>query len=98
MVKKVVWSIDAKRQLRDAYHYIRKDSLQNAIKVRKDIVDIARKLPQHPEKYNTDKYKYCNDNSYRAFEKHHYRISYRVLETQIRILRVRHTSMEPSEY
>ena len=98
MVKKVLWSIEAKKQLKDAYEYIREDSLQNAIKVRKEIVESVRNLPQHPEKYNPDKYKYSNDGSYRAFERHRYRISYRVLENEIRILRIRHTSMESLEY
>jgi len=52
----------------------------------------------HPECYGPDKYKLNNDDTYRAFEKHRYRIAYRVLDTEIRILRVRHTSMEPQGY
>lgn len=32
------------------------------------------------------------------FEKHHYRIAYRYKDTIVRILRVRHTSMEPGKY
>ncbi|MBK8607580.1 MAG: type II toxin-antitoxin system RelE/ParE family toxin [Chitinophagaceae bacterium] len=45
-----------------------------------------------------DKFKENNDGSYRAFEKHHYRISYRFDNRVIRILRVRHTSREPILY
>ena len=52
----------------------------------------------YPEKFPLDKYKINNDGSYRAFEKHRYRVAYRVLETEIKIITIRHTSMEPIEY
>lgn len=99
MVKvKVVWSDEAKAQLKAAYKFIRQSSPQNAENVRADIVTIIRNLPSNPEHYPPDKYKLDNDGSYRAFEKHKYRVAYRVLEKEIRILRVRHTKMEPLEY
>ncbi|MGB0948547.1 MAG: type II toxin-antitoxin system RelE/ParE family toxin [Marinirhabdus sp.] len=40
-------------------------------------------------------HKIGNDGSYRAFEKHSYRVSYRITENEIRILRLRHTSRNP---
>jgi len=52
----------------------------------------------NPEFYGSDKYKKENDGSYRAFEKHHYRINYRFTDNVIRVLRVRHTGREPKEY
>lgn len=66
--------------------------------VRTDIADIIKSLPLNPHKFPKDKYKLANDGSYRAFEKHTYRIAYRILEFEIRILRVRHTGMEPKDY
>jgi len=85
-------------QLKTAINYIKKDSSQNALKVKNDIFTVAKSLPLQPEKFPLDKYKIDNDGGYRAFEKHHYRVTYRVTETEIRVLTIRHTSMEPFEY
>ena len=85
-------------QLQQAYNYIKKDSLKNSLKVKKDIFSACMAIANHPEKYTIDKYKLENDDSYRAFEIHRYRIAYRILKTEIRILRLRHTNMEPLEY
>ena len=95
---RVVWSADARMQLKEVYKYIAKSSVQNATKVRSDIINATRKIPLNPYLHTPDKYKVDNDGTYRAFEKHRYRIAYRVFEKEIRILRVRHTSMEPEGY
>lgn len=94
----VVWSDEAKAELKSIYKYILQDSPKNATKVRSDVVDITRKLSLNPDQHAPDKYKLNNDGSYRAFEKHKYRVVYRIRENEIRVLRVRHTKMEPLEY
>jgi len=88
----------AASQLKHACAYIKKDSPKNSLKVKKDILSAFTALSLSPEKYPPDKYKRDNDGSYRAFELHHYRIVYRVLPAEIKILTLRHTSMEPIEY
>jgi plasmid stabilization system protein ParE len=97
-VRKVFWDEEARQQIRSIYEYIKVDSPRSANKVRDDIIALTRKLPSQPESHPPDKYKADNDGSFRAFEKHHYRISYRIREKEIRILRVRHTKMNPQEY
>ncbi|MBS1529872.1 MAG: type II toxin-antitoxin system RelE/ParE family toxin [Bacteroidetes bacterium] len=94
----VVWSNSAKAELKKAFDYISLDSLQNAIMVRDNLIDMSVDLTQNPEKHPLDKFKTNNDGTWRAFEKHHYRISYRVLTGQIRIVRMRHTSQSPLIY
>jgi len=66
--------------------------------VKNALIDLTIDLPQNPEKYPLDKFKTNNDGTWRAFGKYHYRISYRILENQIRIVRVRHTSKSPLTY
>lgn len=97
-VKRVFWSAKSRKQLQFAHEYINRESPKNANKVRDDIIAISNKLSIHPEIYSLDKYKIDNDGSYRAFEKHRYRVAYRILKDSIRILRVRHTGMEPLFY
>lgn len=96
--KIVVWTKRSQNQMKDAFDYISKDSAQNAHKVLEDIVIAVTKAAKNPEFYNPDKFKKNNDGSYRSFEKHRYRITYRFTANTIRVLRVRHTSMEPKMY
>lgn len=94
----VVWSNSAKAELRKAYEYIALDSLQNAKMVRDTLIDLTIDLPKHPEKHPADKFKKDNDGTWMAFEKYQYKISYRILENQIRIVRMRHASKSPLNY
>ena len=71
-----VWSKRARAGLLKAYKYIYKDSPQNAVKVRDEIIDVTINLSKHPEFYPPDKFKKDNDGRWRAFELHKYRISY----------------------
>jgi plasmid stabilization system protein ParE len=73
----------AAKQFEVAIKYIAADSIQNAEKVRKEILEKIERLILHPEIYSPDRYKTNNDGSYRAFELHRYRIAYRVLENEI---------------
>ncbi len=84
--------------MKKAYDYISEESRQNAVKVLEDIITAVDKAISNPEFYGPDKYKKNNDGSYRAFEEHHFRIAYRFSDKVIRVLRVRHSKMEPVEY
>jgi plasmid stabilization system protein ParE len=94
----IYWSKTAIKQFEAAITYIASDSANNAEKVLADIAKQLSKAVKNPEFFPPDKYKKANDGSYRAFEKHRYRIAYRFTDNVIRVLRVRHTSKEPREY
>ena len=71
-----IWSKQAKAELHKAYLYTLLDSLQNAEMVRDDIISASISLANYPEKHSLDRFKKDNDGTWRAFEKHHYRVSY----------------------
>lgn len=96
--RKTVIDNEAKSALRHLHNYIKKDSLQNADKVRKKILSSIKELTKNPEQHPPDKYRTNNDGSYRAYEIYKYRIAYHVSIHEIRILRIRHTKMNPTDY
>lgn len=95
---KIIIDNEAKNALRRSYDYIKKDSLSNAQKVRKKILSSIKALIKNPEQYAPDKYRIGNDGSYRAFEVNKYRITYHINASEIRIIRIRHTKMNPLVY
>jgi len=97
-VYEVVWTNRSKKNLKQVFDYISKDSPKNADRVVDGISNAVYKAVKNPEVYAPDKYKINNDGSYRAFEKHRYRVAYRFTKNIIRVLRIRHTSLEPLEY
>lgn len=81
-----------------AYKYILENSPKNAFMVIESIANAVYKAIKNPEFYNPEKYKINNDGSYRAFEKHYFRISYRFTKNVIRVLKVKNTKMNPRNY
>lgn len=98
MVKTVKWPAATQKQLEKIYQYILSDSPHNAGKIKTDILGSTRKLVKHPEMHPLDKYRRNNDGSFRAYEIHRYRISYRITDEEIIIVRLRHARMKPNEY
>lgn len=98
MIVQIKWNKKAIKQLDQVIEYIRKDSPLNAEKVQRNIILAIDALLIHPERYPPDKFKKANDDSFRAFELYHYRISYRYKNSEIRIIRITHTKMNPLGY
>lgn len=94
----VSWTRPAQLQLQALYYHISKDSPVNADKVLHDIIESVERATLNPLMYPPDKLKIANDGSFRVFEKHHFRISFRFINNEIRVLRVRHTSMLPKKF
>jgi plasmid stabilization system protein ParE len=55
--KKIVWDETARHSLRKAYDYIKKDSLNNAIMVKKEILKDIKRLSTYPEIHPPDRFK-----------------------------------------
>ncbi len=97
--RKITWDKEALNYFRETIKYIRKDSPQNADKVKKEILEKISELVLRPEIHNPDKDKLNNSNgNYRAFELHRIRVAYLIKEDEIIIARVRNTRQQPLDY
>lgn len=67
-------------------------------KVVDGIVKSVDELLVNPSRYPIDWLKQNNNGDYRAFEKYGYRIAYKITETGIIVLRIRHIRQEPLDY
>lgn len=95
---KISWSENSKKQFTDALEYIMEDSVQSAENLQNKLLNKLEAVSKHPEMFPPDKYKTNNDGSFRVFVVFHYRVSYRIIRNEIRILRIRHSSMKPKYY
>lgn len=98
MIKSITWDKQAIDYFSEAIRYIRKDSPQNANKVRQQILKKIKLLASQPEIHAPDKYKLNNTGHYRAFEVYRFRISYLIKEDEIVITRIRHSRQKPLYY
>jgi plasmid stabilization system protein ParE len=101
MVEKrvLVWDKIALDHLKEIYNSLKMgNNLEFAKEVKVTILKSAKELIDNPYIYEQDRFKSDNDGSFRAFVKFKYRVVYKITVTQIRILRVRHSSREPIIY
>lgn len=94
----IKWDKDPLSAFKATTAYIRKKSLQNSEKVKEDIPGKIDELSNRPEMHPPDKWNTNNLLEVRAFELHHFRVSYQVKETDVIIVRFRHTSQQPATY
>lgn len=96
--RKVNWGKLATREFNAAIKYIRKESEQNADKVKEIILNKINDLADDTIVHRKDPYKKNNDGKYLYFEILRYRIVYYAEPKEIIIIRIRHTKREPKKY
>jgi plasmid stabilization system protein ParE len=94
----IIWNKNSQISLKNSLKRIAEDSIIQAENVEKSILEKINSLEIYPYKFPLDKYRFENDGSFRAFEEKNHRISYRVLNDKIRILRIRHVKQRPKLY
>jgi addiction module RelE/StbE family toxin len=99
MEKEIVWTETAQNQLEDIYFYLleitKSDSLPE--KIVETIYNSVSILKSNSEIYEWDEIKQPNTKDYRAYEIYNYRVSYKITDNFIFILRIRHTSRNPKK-
>jgi plasmid stabilization system protein ParE len=95
----IKWNKLAVKNLLSAIEFIEElGYLEYAQKLESEILSRISELPKNYAQYPKDRFKSNNDGTYYAFIMDHYRISFRVIEEEIRIIRIRHTSRKPKYY
>jgi len=95
----VKWSKPVLDQLDKALDFIIDEGfISYAARLEESIISRIENLIYNYNIYPIDKYKKDNDGSYHAFEVEEYRISYRVKNSQVKIIRIRHTSRKSRKY
>ena len=96
--RKITWSKRAVRDFDAAIKYIRKDSEQNADKVKEVMLSKINSLTDDRAVHRKDLYKKNNNGKFLYFEILRYRIVYYAETDEVIIIRIRHTKMEPKKY
>ena len=99
MESKIIWSIDALKQLEDIHFYIffESKSLTIADKVIDKLFESTAVIKTNPEIYKLDELKINNDGTFRTYFVYDFQISYKIDDKVIQILRVRHNSRKPKQ-
>ena len=94
MEKEIIWTKTALNQLQEIYFYLLETSKSESIasRVTDTLFDSTEILKHSWEIYERDEMKIPKSDEYRAYEIFSYRISYKIEDLSIIILRVRHTS------
>lgn len=103
MVKKhyeVRWDTVALIQFKEIFVYIRKDSYQNALKIKKKILECITVLKSEPRRYNPDKFRIDGNEAFRSFEVYNLRVTYFIDDINhiVNVIRVRSVRQEPLSY
>lgn len=100
MEKEIVWTLTSQNQLEDIYFYLLEETKSFTIpdKVIDSLVNSVLILKTDWEIYETDEMRIPINENFRAFEKLNYRISYKITQKIIFIIRVRHISRNPKFY
>ncbi len=96
--RRLIWDRQALVRFRKSLDWISDNSIQQAELVETAILEKLNIAIKNPEYFPPDKFKKVNDGSLRAFETHSYRVSYRIRDFEIRIVRFRHVKQNPIEF
>lgn len=97
-IKTIVWSKNAAKQYYQILEYLAEKAPEALHIVGNALIDMIESLALEYNNYPPDRFKQHNDGTFKASLIFNYRISYRITENDIHILRIRHTSREPMNH
>lgn len=97
-IKIIEWTKDAAEQYYKILGYLQEKAPEAIDIVGSTLLDAIDDFAFQYNSYPPDRFKKNNDGTYKALVVFSYRISYRITDTKIYILRIRHTSREPLEH
>jgi plasmid stabilization system protein ParE len=98
IIPTISWDQIAFKHFIKILDFISEDSVVNAKRVKTRINNIIKTIPFHPYMFKEDDWRFKNDGSFRVFVKNRIRVSYQIRTTDIRIIRISHTSEESKFY
>jgi plasmid stabilization system protein ParE len=97
-IRTIVWSKNATKQYYQILEYLAEEAPDAVSIVGNALLDMIDALALEYNNYPPDRFKKNNDGTFKAALVFNYRVSYRINEKDIFILRIRHTSREPMNY
>lgn len=100
MVKKklpVRWDLEAIEDLKTIYKYIKKESPDNAEKVKKELIKLAGALTTFPDKHPKEPILENEDGDFRFIAKWSYKIIYEITNKEVIIALIFHVSQDPAK-
>jgi plasmid stabilization system protein ParE len=95
----IKWNKGAVDSLLEIIEFLNDNDFEDyAERLKTNLLIIISNLPKTFDLCRPDKYKNNNDGSFKAFEYENYRVSFRVKDGEIRILRIRHTKRRPKQH
>lgn len=94
----IIQEDEALEYLKHQLDFIAKRSSQAPAIIKNGILAKLKTVKTNPLICEVDKYKLNNNGAYRALIAYSYRISIKISDDKLHIVRIRHTSQNPKEY
>jgi addiction module RelE/StbE family toxin len=95
---RIIWDEDALYQLQEYLAYVHRQSPSAPGIIRDRLLEKLDTISTNPFICEDDRLKENNNGMYKAFIVYSYRITYKITDASVNVIRVRHTSKEPLEY
>lgn len=94
--KKIIWNVSAASDFEKILKWVEKRSVQGSEIIEQNVFVKLEQASKNPLRFPQDQYKVGNSGDFRYFMSYHYRITYQVRKTEIRVVRITHSKQKPA--